>query len=192
VNSYIKRKERVILTAIDIISELGFQGLTTKEICKRQQISEGTLYKHFRSKDEIILGVLDYFSKFDKSIKETTEFNCFSGKESIMFFYKMVSEYYENYPSISAICNNYETLHHESNIAEKAKEIFQTRARLIKSYVEMDKKSGQIRSDIHSEQLAYIIQGGVREIILKWRMCNFSFSLKEKIISTIEMVLKIC
>ncbi|WP_066623009.1 TetR/AcrR family transcriptional regulator [Clostridium magnum] len=187
-----KRKERVILTAIDIISDLGFQGLTTKEICRRQEISDGTLYKHFRSKDEIILGVLDYYSKFDKSIKDTTELNKFSAKESIIFFFKMISEYYENYPSISAISNNYETLQHEANISEKAKEIFQSRSRLIIRYIEKAKENGELRSDIDSEGFADIILGGVRETILKWRMYNFNFSLKEKVISNIDMLLKMC
>ncbi|MDP4091416.1 MAG: TetR/AcrR family transcriptional regulator, partial [Bacillota bacterium] len=51
---YIKRKERVTLTAIDILNELGFQGLSTKEICKRQEISEGTRYEHFKNKNEDI------------------------------------------------------------------------------------------------------------------------------------------
>jgi Transcriptional regulator len=47
---FIKRKDRIILTCIEIISDLGFQGLSTKEITQRQNISDGTLYKHFKRK----------------------------------------------------------------------------------------------------------------------------------------------
>ncbi|WPC44198.1 TetR/AcrR family transcriptional regulator [Clostridium sp. JS66] len=188
-NHFIKRKERIIFTAIDIVSDLGFQGLSTKEIAKRQGISEGTLYKHFKSKNEIILGVLDYYSKFDKSIEESIELNKLRPKESITFFIKMVAEYYENYPAITAITNLQETLEHESSIAERNKEIFENRVKLIIQYIEDGKKNGEFRSDIDSETIAIIISGSFREIILKWRLNKFNFPLKERILFTLNMIL---
>lgn len=190
--SYIKRKERIILTAIDIISDLGFQGFTTKEICRRQEIADGTLYKHFRSKNEIILGVLDHYSKFDESIKDTIELNKLSAKESINFFLEMQSQYYENYPAITAISNLYETLQHEANISEKAKEIFQTRSKIIMYYIEKGKRNGEIKFEIDSEGLADMILGTIREIILKWRMSKFNFPLKERVMLNLDMILKLC
>ncbi|MDD4730008.1 MAG: NAD(+)--rifampin ADP-ribosyltransferase [Dysgonamonadaceae bacterium] len=54
------RKERLIRTAIEIVDEIGIQGLTTKEIAKRQDVSEATLFRHFASKNELLKAVLDY------------------------------------------------------------------------------------------------------------------------------------
>lgn len=191
-DTFMKRKERVILTAIEIISELGFQGLSTKEITKRQEISDGTLYKHFKSKDDIILGILDYYSKFDESIKESIEMNNLSAKEGIIYFFSMMTEYYENYPTITALSNLQETLDHEVNISKRSKQIFEDRYSLIEGYIEKGKKDSEIRVDVDSELLADILLGSVREIILKWRINKFNFHLKEKVIITIKMILKAC
>ncbi len=189
---FIKRKERIILTAIEIISDLGFQGLSTKEITKRQDISDGTLYKHFRSKNDIVLGILDFYSKFDESIKESIEMSKLSSKESISFFLRMLTEYYENYPAITALSIIQETLEHEENIGDKSKQIYEDRIKVIMHYLEKGIKSGEIRKDIDSEILTDIILGSFREIILKWRMSKFEFSLKEKVMKTLETILSVC
>ena len=56
--SLLNRKDSIVITAIEIMSELGIHGLTTKEIARRQGISEGTIFRYFRSKNEIILSML--------------------------------------------------------------------------------------------------------------------------------------
>jgi AcrR family transcriptional regulator len=189
---FIKRKERIILTAIEIISDLGFQGLSTKEITKRQDISDGTLYKHFKSKNDIILGILDFYSKFDESLKESIEMSKLSSKESIKFFLRMLTEYYENYPAITALSIIQETFEHEENIGDKSRQIYEDRIKVIMHYIEKGIKSGEIRQDIDSEVLTDIILGSFREIILKWRIGKFEFSLKERVMKTLETILSVC
>ena len=42
---YIKRKEKVIISSIDLFDEAGIKGLTTKELAKREGITEPAIYK---------------------------------------------------------------------------------------------------------------------------------------------------
>lgn len=187
---YIKRKDSIILTAIEIIDELGFQNLTTKEICRRQEFSEGSLYKHFRSKDEIILGVLDFYFMFDEEIGQSIEMKKLSSKESIAYYITRFAEYYENYPAMTAILNSYEFFRNEAGLASKVIEIYEFRTKLIVNFIEEGIKTGQFLPNIDSESLSDIILGSYRAIILKWRMRQFNFNLKERLISTIDMILK--
>lgn len=188
---FLKRKEKVILSAIDIISELGLQGLSVKEICTRQEISEGTLYKHFRSKDEIILGVLDFYEKFDFMRNETIKLKKMSSKESIRYCLGLIAEYYENYPAITAIPANYQAFMHESaTIAEKNLHVFQSHNTLIINYIKDGIISGEFKSDIDAEILSFIIIGMLRNIILVWRLENYSFSFKRKVMSALDMLLE--
>jgi AcrR family transcriptional regulator len=69
------RKDRLILTTIDIIDELGIQSLSTREIAKREGVSEATLFRHFKSKNDLLAAVLEYYSKFDDDIYQTTGIN---------------------------------------------------------------------------------------------------------------------
>jgi AcrR family transcriptional regulator len=48
----IKRKNKIIIEAIDLLDELGIQGLTTKEIAKRRDPSEPAIYSGSIEKSE--------------------------------------------------------------------------------------------------------------------------------------------
>lgn len=191
-SSCIKRKEHIILTAIEIISDLGFQGLSTKEISTREGISDGTLYKHFKSKNEIILGVLEYYSKYDDVIKETIEVKNLSSKASIIFFMQMQLEHCENYPAITAIDTIYETLQHEPVIGNKIRDIYDERIKFVMKHIEKGIENKELSSNLNSESLTNLILGVKREIILKWRLNKFDFPLKEKVIGAIDMLFKLC
>lgn len=188
--SYIKRKDRIILTAAEIIDELGLQGLSTKEICKRQEFSEGSLYKHFKSKDEIILGVLDYYIQYDEAINETIGLKKYSPKESIQYYVSRYAEYYENYPAMTAILNSYEILRNESGISSKIKEIYEYRQAFINQLVEKGIREGEFKPETNGEILSDIILGTCTEITQKWRMRQYDFSLKDKLLTMISMILR--
>lgn len=189
-DKYIKRKNRVILTAIDIIDEFGFRGLSTKEICKRQNISEGCLYRCFKNKDEIILGILDIYVYYDEMLKETIEISEFSTKDSIRFIVKMISEHYENYPAISSIMLFRESFLSKRSICDRAKEAFESRYDTIVSIIKKGTEKGDIKSDIDAESIACIILGSCKEIVFRWRIENYKFSLKEKIMHTVDLILQ--
>ena len=101
--SILHRKERLIITAIEVIDELGIQGLSTREIARRQDVSEATLFRHYKNKNELLLGVLDHFSKFDNEILQSAKLKNLSAEEAIVYFITSTVEYYENYPAITSI-----------------------------------------------------------------------------------------
>ena len=119
VKDILHRRELVIFTAIDVINEYGIQGISTKEIAKRQGIAESTIYKHFKAKKDIILAVLDYYSQFDSDIFVTALDQSNSPIEAILLFTKSYAEYYENYPAITAITQSYDALLTNPNFVDK-------------------------------------------------------------------------
>lgn len=183
------RKESLIITAIDIIDELGIQGLSTREIARREGVSEATLFRHYRNKKELLRAVLDYFCKFDYDIFQSAELMKLKPCDSIRFFVKLSVEYYENYPAITSIMQVFEAVRYESDLEEKIKEILNNRTGFIKQLIEKAKEEGELSKDINSEDLADLISGLCREICLKWRINDRNFSLKERTMETLDMVL---
>jgi AcrR family transcriptional regulator len=53
-------RDRILDAAADVMSRLGLAKATTKEIARAAGCSEALLYKHFREKEEIFLGVLKH------------------------------------------------------------------------------------------------------------------------------------
>ncbi|HVI40277.1 MAG TPA: TetR/AcrR family transcriptional regulator [Anaerovoracaceae bacterium] len=185
------RKERLIIATIEIIDELGIQGLSTREIAKRQGVSEATLFRHFKSKNELLIAVLEYFSKFDTDIFQSAKLKALTPKEAITYVITSYTEYYENYPAITSIMQVFDVLRNEPELTEKVKIILSNRTNYIKQLIEEAQKAGEISPDIDSENLSDLIWGFCREISLKWRMDGQNFSLRTRTLSTLEMVLNV-
>lgn len=51
-------KKKVLLAALDLFSNNGFHATTTANIAKKAGVSEGTIYKYFKSKDDLLSHLL--------------------------------------------------------------------------------------------------------------------------------------
>lgn len=52
------RKEAVLKAAVKIFSEKGYSAATTSEIAKEAGVAEGTIFRYFKTKKDILTGVL--------------------------------------------------------------------------------------------------------------------------------------
>ncbi|MGE4292073.1 MAG: TetR/AcrR family transcriptional regulator [Desulfovibrio sp.] len=72
-----KTKDRILDIARTMISEIGYHGTTTAALAKRAGISEGTIYRHFENKEDILLHILqeldDKYSVFLQSLRSVTD-----------------------------------------------------------------------------------------------------------------------
>lgn len=55
-------QDRIINAAIELVKEKGFVGATTREIAKRAQVNEVTLFRHFGNKKGIIEAAIEKLS----------------------------------------------------------------------------------------------------------------------------------
>lgn len=184
------RKEALILTAIDIIDELGIQKLTTREIAKRQNISEATLFRHFKNKNELLIGVLDYFIQFDADIFQTTKINNLGPMKAISYLINTYAGYYENYPAIASILLIFDVLQYEEDLAERIRQIQESRTFALRQLLDEAIIRGELRGDTDSNILAVMISGFFREICLNWKMSKAAFSLKDQTLFALDMLLK--
>lgn len=119
-----KTKRNILKEAMKIFSEKGYHGTTTREIAKASNVSEGTVFKYYNSKINLMItGILDFLSSFGyelfvKSLEEIIED---SGdlsfkevlKKIIMSRKKLADEYsdylivllteYKNHPEIQEL-----------------------------------------------------------------------------------------
>ncbi|MCX7749513.1 MAG: TetR/AcrR family transcriptional regulator [Clostridia bacterium] len=189
---YLSRKDSIVLTAIEIIDELGINELSIRELAHRQGVSEPALYRHFKSKQEIILAVLDYFSYFDDMIAKTISEKKYSAKDGIRFWVKSYAEYYENYPAMTAVLFVYDALKYDAALEKRFKDILEKRECTLTYLVEEGQRRLEIHKLFYSEDLTHTILGLTKSIIFKWRMNDYSFSLKDRILRAMESLLSVC
>lgn len=183
------RRERIILTAVEIIDELGIQGLSTREIAKRQAISEGTLFRHFKTKNDIILAVLDHFSKYDADIFQSVKLKGLRSKAAIAYVIEAYAIYYENYPAITAVTQIYGVLLHEPDLTPRITSILHSRKESLKAVIDDCRRAGEFRADVDSDVLADIISGTFATICLTWRLADCGFPLRQRAMLALQTIL---
>lgn len=190
ISSLLHRKENVVLTAIEIIDQLGLSGLSTREIASRQAISEGTLFKHFRNKNEIILAVLEHYCKFDQDIEETIRLRGLQGLAAIRFFLDSLATYYENYPAVTAVVTMFGMGGLDAAIVEKLEAIGDNRCRLIREGLVEAQQNAELDAAADCDIVTGILIGSWRVVCLDWRRRSYGFSLQERLALTYETIFR--
>lgn len=185
-----QRKDKIVLAALEIVNEFGMQGLTTKSLAKRQNMSESLLYKHFASLDDVLIAVVEYFARFDLMIINSLHNKGWSARDKIIEYIRSFVELYENYPPLVAIILNYETLMNYEHTRDKAIMLIEGRTTFIRSIVTEGQKDKTISNYYEPQELTDIIAGSVRAIIQRWKMVQYTFPLKKEIIITLEKILQ--
>ena len=186
----IKRKQSVINTAIEIIDELGLQGLTTKEIAKREGVTEPALYKQFKNKDEIILGVLDEYSKFEIKIMNTVIEQEMKPLEAVFYFAKAYGGYYQGYPQITRVLYSMDMYAYDEVANNKMLEILYRRQAFMKGVVEEGQRQEVMDKGIEAQKLAEMILGIMMSIIFNWKIENTESCLNDKIMVALKWFLR--
>ncbi|UHA71908.1 TetR/AcrR family transcriptional regulator [Paenibacillus sp. 481] len=60
-NDSIDKKKHIILTAMKLFTSQGYSATTMQEIAQTCEMSKGSLYVHFKSKEELLLNIYKYF-----------------------------------------------------------------------------------------------------------------------------------
>ncbi|MGY4759292.1 TetR/AcrR family transcriptional regulator [Paenibacillus caseinilyticus] len=60
-NQTVGTRDKLILAAIDLIAEQGYDGTTTKEIAAAARVSEVTLFRHFGSKQALLVAAFERY-----------------------------------------------------------------------------------------------------------------------------------
>ena len=58
-----EKQQRIIIAAIKIFAEKGFANTSTAEIAKAAEVAEGTIFRHYGTKDNLLLAIILPFLK---------------------------------------------------------------------------------------------------------------------------------
>ncbi len=82
-----ERKMQIITAAANLFAEKGFHRTTTRDIAEKADVSEGTLYNYFDSKDDLLLDIMDML---DDLPSEADQFDQVVSQDAREFLIKMM------------------------------------------------------------------------------------------------------
>jgi AcrR family transcriptional regulator len=188
-----ERQIEILHQTKELIGEKGIQNFTIKNLASKMSFSEPAIYRHFKDKTEILTSLL----KYNSEIINTQVDKILDSKENSLTKFEKILRFkllhIERNPSIVMIVfaeNSYQNCERLSKIVAK---IMKRRTERIIKLLKEGQKNNEIRNDVNTEQLAKIIQGGIRITILSWKLSGFKTSLSqegEKLWITIQKLIK--
>ncbi|OQX98256.1 MAG: hypothetical protein B6I20_11305 [Bacteroidetes bacterium 4572_117] len=188
-----ERQKQIIIESINVIDALGIQGFTIKNLAKAINLSEAAIYRHFKSKTEILCAVLDNFisisSDFLNSIRETDS----GSLEKIKQIFEKLSANFSDNPAYVSIIFAEEIFKSEKMLSEKVGKILKRNNDVFNLIIEDGQKNNEIEKKVESQELTLMVMGAFRLMVKNWKMSDFSFDLKEsskKLFISIETLVK--
>jgi TetR/AcrR family transcriptional regulator len=169
-----ERREAIIQTAIELFSEHGFRGTTTRELAAACGVSEPTIYQHFATKRDLYTAIIDTVSLRETDTLGEELAKLSNAGDDVAYFTRVgevLINFHEQNPAFIRL------LFFSALEKHELAELFFTRMSckflgMIAEYIQRRIDAGHFRN-IHSSVAAKHFCGGLSDYAM-WRItCQF-------------------
>jgi AcrR family transcriptional regulator len=171
------RQKEIINAARKLIVKYGSEHVTVRKMAKEIGVSEGAIYKHFKSKREILSFLIE---DIEKTWMEDIENSCSGQAVTLQVLETIINEH------ISAIEQRkgvgFQVIAEiislgDKKLNKKIYTVIQKYNERIKAILEAGIKEGSIRPDIDSEAAAQMFFSMTQGLVNLWALSQYSFKL---------------
>ncbi len=171
------RQLEIIETAGKILASSGLSGLTTKNLAREIGFSEAALYRHFASKEEIILALLRFLhADMDQRLR-----NVYRADQDPVANFRALFEsqfrFFSRNPHFVVAVFSDGLLEESESINQAILKLMQVKMNYLMPIITQGQQQGIFTQALGSEELIHIIMGSFRLQMYKWRIANFKFDI---------------
>jgi TetR/AcrR family transcriptional regulator, fatty acid metabolism regulator protein len=170
-DKFTDRQIEIMEAATKRIDSFGIQELTIKNLANDLNLSEAALYRHFKSKNDILLGLLSYFML---GMKERT-FNIIQDKELTpteklrQVFQSQLNTFVKN-PAIVSVIFSEGIFQFNKELKTTVSQMMEIMQNNIKTIISLGQDKDEFAKILGPETLTTIIMGSMRMVVLKWKL----------------------
>lgn len=183
------RQLEIIETAGKILTTSGLSGLTTKNLAKEIGFSEAALYRHFASKEDIILALLQYLrADMDERLAQI----CLPETAPEIKFqaiFQSQFQFFKANPHFVVAVFSDGLLEESEKINQAIMQLMQVKMKYLMPLIMQGQQSGTFTQAITTEELVHIIMGSFRLQMFKWRIADFQFDIIRQGKNTLEALI---
>ena len=183
------RQLEIIEAAGKILTASGVSGLTIKNLAKEMKFSESAIYRHFTSKEEIIIALLEYLARSMDERYTNAISNDQSPEEKFKTLFQNQFSFFEKNPHFVVAVFSDGLMEESQRINETILKIMSVKMKHLMPVIIEGQQKGIFTSAIATQELMQIVMGTFRLQMYKWRLANFEFDLPAAGEDTIQSVL---
>lgn len=174
-----ERQMQIIGSAGALLTRGGVHGLTIKNLAREMNFTEPALYRHFSSKEEIIIAMLRYLSDdMDRRLEKVMHSNK-NFKEKFRTIFKEQFSYFKKNPHFLIAVFADGLMEESKSINEALNQIMVIKRKHLLRLLSDAQQKGELVSSVSAEEMTHIVMGTFRLHMYKWRMADFSFDLRK-------------
>lgn len=185
-----ERQSEIINVTIDLIAKGGIQNFTMKSLAEEIGISEPAIYRHFKSKLEILLAILE---NIRAEARKTDKQNDSHEKWTIAEIDRMLRGQIQRFiqkPSLASIIFAEEIFQNELQLSNAVLSIMNERCDLMEMVIQKEQERGAVRKDISAHTIAHMIMGTVRFMVNRWNISGHKYDLQMEYIENWAAITK--
>lgn len=171
-----ERQTKIIEAAGKIITNAGISSLTIKNLAKEMEFSEAAVYRHFKSKEEIILSMLEMladqmdqrFSAIDQNL---------SPEDRLKWIFNSQFDYFKKYPFFVVAVFSDGLMDESQEINQQIFKIMQVKMKYIVPIILEGQQTGVFTNKISMDEIVHVIMGAFRLQMYKWRVSRFELDI---------------
>jgi len=182
------RQLEIIEAAGKILTVSGVSGLTIKNLAKEMHFSESAIYRHFASKEEIIVAMLNYLA--DSIDERLSNLNSTANPEAK--FKAMFDEqfrFFKDNPHFVVAVFSDGLMEESQLINETILKLMNVKMKHLMPVMMEGQQKGIFTNAITAEELIHIVMGTFKLQMFKWRIANFEFDINRNGNNMVQSIL---
>jgi AcrR family transcriptional regulator len=172
------RQIEIMEAATKRIDEHGIQELTIKNLANDIGLSEAALYRHFKGKNEIMLGLLNYFILGLKERVGSLMQNTNQPASSLLIeiFSTQLNTFVKN-PAIVSVIFSEGIFQFNKELSEKVTGMMKLMQDNIEKVIKKGQDDGEFNKLLGTSATTTIVMGSMRMVVLKWKLSGHKSDL---------------
>jgi TetR/AcrR family fatty acid metabolism transcriptional regulator len=185
---FTSRQFEIIEAAGKILTSSGISGLTIKNLAKEMKFTESAIYRHFTSKEEIIIAMLNYLAdSIDERFSNATHTS--DPEENFKALFGEQIRYFKSNPHFVVAVFSDGLMEESQRINEIIFKIMKVKMKYLLPIIMEGQQKGIFTNSITAEALMHIVMGAFRLQMFKWRMANFQFDINQTGDNMVQFIL---
>ncbi len=185
----LRRKDKILISAIELFDKEGINGVTTKNLAKTQNVSEPALYRQYKGKQEILDKIIEEFASYDEKIINTIKETDLSGIDSIRFYVSRYAQLYQSYQELTTVMFSFDLYQYHEGTKKRMQEIVTRRIDFLEELVSSARKDLIAYDDFSDREVASLINGTIFSQVYEWRIRDKSYDINQHLVDYIDRLL---
>lgn len=166
-----ERQIEIMEAATQRIDKFGIQELTIKNLASDLNLSEAALYRHFKSKNEILLGLLTYFIlEMNQRINLITADKEKHPSELLQKVFVSQLNTFVKKPAIVSVIFSEGIFQFNKELSNKVSSMMSLMQKNIAELIVRGQNEGVYAKLLGADTITTIIMGSMRMVVLKWKL----------------------